>query len=126
MVVDIGFRLTSGFLSLLKICHSVETEGTHWVEHTIQGASLGMINHKRASDFKEGSVFFGNISADQTYNSRRQKKHLNQRFGVSRARELLVQVSLIVAIWLPTQISLFEIGKRPLFIMQMWLHSGVR
>ena len=88
VVVHIGFRLTSTFLPLLKICHSADTEETHWVQHTIQGASLGMINQKRASDFKEGSVFFGNISADQTYNSRRQKKHLNQRFGVSRAREL--------------------------------------
>lgn len=87
-VVYVGFRLTSGFLPVLKICHSAETEETHWVEHTIQGASLGIIKHKRASDFKEGEVFFGNLSADQTYNSRWQKKHMNKRFGVSRVREL--------------------------------------
>ena len=88
MRVDIGFSLKSAFLPLLKICHSSDTEDTHWVQHTIQRASLGVMNHKRATDFKEGSVFFGNISADQTYNSRRQKKHLSHQFGVSRARKL--------------------------------------
>jgi len=90
--LDIGFQIGQNFSTVLQICHDPETEATHWVHHTLYGASLDAKAPERgASNFKEGNVFYKRISASALYTIRRQKQRFSNQFGAAKSKDVFSQ-----------------------------------
>jgi len=88
--LNIGFKFGHRFSPILKVCHSVDTEETHWVQHSINGPSLGARTGARgANNLKEGGVFYKRISASKAYGASSQNRHFQGNFGKERADRLL-------------------------------------
>jgi len=89
-ISKLGFKYGHDITPLITACRSTRGEVTYYTNHTVHGNLLrSKMVAVSSRNFKEGGLYFGNVSADKVYMQASQKHLFLKLFGPVLSKKLL-------------------------------------